>query len=68
MSYLHACVIEGDEGAEKIQVACGEHESKQDLALSRDTFNTKISSRFAIQNSFISNLEKYESMLFLIEQ
>lgn len=42
VSYLHACVIEGDEGAEQIQVACGEHNCKQDLALSRDTFHKHI--------------------------
>lgn len=41
-SYLHACVIEGDEGAEQIQVACGEHNRKQDLALSRDTLHKHI--------------------------
>lgn len=39
VSYLHACVIEGDEGGEQIQVACGKHYSKQDLALSGDSFN-----------------------------
>lgn len=37
VDHLHACVIEGDEGREQIQVARGEHDSKQDLALSRDT-------------------------------
>lgn len=37
VDHLHACVIEGDEGGEQIQVARGEHYSKQDLALSRDT-------------------------------
>lgn len=40
--YLHACVIEGDEGGEQIQVARGEHYSKQDLALSGDTWNMNI--------------------------
>lgn len=37
VDHLHACVVEGDEGAEQIQVACGEHDGKQDLTLSRDT-------------------------------
>lgn len=37
VDHLHACVIEGDEGGEQIQVACGKHYSKQDLALSGDS-------------------------------
>lgn len=37
VDHLHAGVIEGDEGGEQIQVARGEHDSKQDLAFSRDT-------------------------------
>lgn len=37
VDHLHACVIEGDERGEQIQVACGEHYGKQDLAFSRDT-------------------------------
>lgn len=41
VTYLHACVIEGDEGCEEIQVASGEQYSKQNLALSRDTLNKK---------------------------
>ena len=41
VSYLHACVVEGDEGGEQIQVAWGEHDGKQDLALPRDTLNKK---------------------------
>lgn len=41
LSYLHARVVQGDERSEQVQVACGEHKGKQDLALSRDTFKRK---------------------------
>lgn len=37
VDHLHARVIQGDEGGEQIQVTGGEDESKQNLALSRDT-------------------------------
>lgn len=39
-SHLHGGVVDGDEGGEQIQVASGEHNGKQDLALSRNTFDT----------------------------
>lgn len=59
--YLHACVIEGDEGREQIQVARGEHDSKQDLALSRDTFNRDaeltLLLNHELQNGFMSSLD-----------
>ena len=35
--YLHGRVVEGNEGGEQIQVACGEHQGKQDLTLPRNT-------------------------------
>lgn len=36
MFHLHRGVVERDEGGEQVQVASGEHQSKQDLTLSRD--------------------------------
>lgn len=35
-SHLHRGVVERDEGGEQVQVASGEHQSKQDLTLSGD--------------------------------
>lgn len=37
IDHLHTRIIEGDVSGEKIQVTCGEHNRKQDLALSRNT-------------------------------
>lgn len=34
---LHACVVEGYEGGEEIQVACCENQGKEYLALPRDS-------------------------------
>lgn len=54
-SHLHGCVIEGDEGAQQIQVARGEHYGKQDLAFPRDTFKKtserKMSELFSVSFS-----------------
>lgn len=33
--HLHEGVVEGDEGREQVQVASGEHQSKQNLTLPR---------------------------------
>lgn len=43
--HLHACVVQGDERSEQIQVACGEHYGEQDLALPGDTWREKDSKR-----------------------
>lgn len=48
VSYLHACVIQGDERGEQIQVTCGEHKSKQNLALSRDAFKKNIKQKHSL--------------------
>lgn len=37
-SYLHGGVVEGNERGEEVQVTSSEDQSKQDLALPRDTW------------------------------
>jgi len=34
-THLHEGVVEGDEGREQVQIASGEHQSKQNLTLPR---------------------------------
>lgn len=53
-SYLHECIVQGDERGEQIQVSCGEHNSKQNLALSRDTFNKNIRQRTPLVSRYIN--------------
>lgn len=41
VAHLHGGVIQGYEGGEQVQVASGEHQGEEDLALSRDTWKRR---------------------------
>lgn len=51
--HLHDGVVEGDEGGEKVQVACGEHQGKENLTLPRYPWKTN-NNMHAFQHSLVS--------------